>query len=44
MKPEMNEKLSRFLMSMICFTAYLFLFVAVIASALGTNLRDFLLG
>jgi len=44
MKSEALEKLGRFLLSLICFTAYLFLFAAVIANTLDTNVYDFLLG
>jgi hypothetical protein len=44
MKSEKSEKITRFLLSFICFTAYIFLFVAVMANAYGTNLNHFLLG
>lgn len=44
MKPETNEKIGRFLLSLACFVAYLFVFVAVIANALDTNVSRFLLG
>jgi hypothetical protein len=44
MKPETNDKISRFLLSFFCFTAYLFFCVAMVANALDTNLSDFLLG
>jgi hypothetical protein len=36
MKPEKNEKVVRFLLSLACFTAYIALFIAVIASAFNT--------
>ena len=44
MKHKTNEKIGRLLLSLICFTAYICLFVAVIANALDTNLYRFLLG
>lgn len=44
MKAEASEKLTRYLLSVVCITAYIFLCVAVIASALNANLHDFVLG
>lgn len=44
MKSEAFERLGRFLLSLICFTAYLFLFAAVIANTTNTSLHDFVLG
>ena len=43
MKHEAYQKLGQFLLSLICFAAYLFLFIAVIADALNTNVYDFIL-
>jgi hypothetical protein len=37
MKPDKSEKVTRFLLSLICFTAYISLFIAVIANAFNTN-------
>lgn len=44
MKSTTNEKIARYLLSFVCFTAYLFLFFAVIASAYHTDAYHFLLG
>ena len=44
MKSEKSERIIRFLLSLICFTVYIFLFNAVIAYAFNTNLYHFLLG
>jgi len=44
MKSELGQKLVRFLFSLICFVAYLFLFVGVLADALNTNLHHVILG
>lgn len=44
MKPETEDKINRLLLSIIFITTYIFLFVAVIAKALDTNLYNFLLG
>lgn len=43
MKSEKGEKITRFLLSLICFTAYIFLFIAVMASAFDTNLNHSLI-
>jgi hypothetical protein len=44
MKPEKNEKVTRLLLSLLCFTAYIFLFIAVIANAFNARAHDLLLG
>lgn len=44
MKAETSEKLTKFLLSVICITAYLFLSAAMIATTLDTNVYNFLLG
>lgn len=44
MKPGANQKLSQFLLSLICFTAYIFFFIAVLAKTFNTPLYDFILG
>ena len=44
MKSEALERLGRFLLSLICFTAYLFVFAAAIANTLNVSLNNFLLG
>jgi hypothetical protein len=43
MKSKIIENITRYLLSFVCFTAYLFLFLAVIANAYRTNVFDFLL-
>lgn len=40
MKPETKEKTGRVLLSLICFTAYIFFFIAVIANTLDTTIYD----
>lgn len=42
MKPDAREKGTRLVLSLICFTAYIALFVAVIANAFKTSLHSFL--
>jgi len=44
MKPETNEKISWFLLTIICITVNIVLFVTVISKALGANLSGSLLG
>lgn len=44
MKTEKSEKISRFLLSLICFTVYISIFSAVLAKAFNTNFYQFLLG
>lgn len=43
MKPDKSETISRFLLSLICFTAYISLLVVVIANAFNTDPYHFLL-
>ena len=43
MKPESREKVGRFLLSLICFTAYIALFIALIANAFGADPYHFIL-
>jgi hypothetical protein len=43
MKPHRNKKATRYVLSLICFTAYIALFVAATASALNTNPYSFLI-
>jgi hypothetical protein len=42
MKHDKREKVTRFALSLICFTAYIALCITVTASALNTNLYSFL--
>ena len=44
MNTEGYQKLGRFLLTLICFAAYLFLFIAVLANTLDTNLSHTILG
>jgi hypothetical protein len=44
MKSENDEKITRLLLSLICFTVYISFFSAVLASAFNTNLFHRLLG
>ncbi|HEX5731598.1 MAG TPA: hypothetical protein VF131_02095 [Blastocatellia bacterium] len=44
MKFEGDQKLIRFLLTIICITAYLFFFIAVLADTFNTNLYDFVVG
>jgi hypothetical protein len=44
MKSRAFERLGRYLLSFVCVIAYLFLFTAMIANTLDTNVYDFLLG
>jgi hypothetical protein len=44
MKAEASEKLTKFLLSVTCITAYLFLSAAMIANALDTSVYHFFLG
>ncbi|MEN3333058.1 MAG: hypothetical protein V7641_2423 [Blastocatellia bacterium] len=44
MKSEATQKLSWFLVSLICIAAFLFFFVAVLANSLNTDLDRFLFG
>jgi hypothetical protein len=37
MKSEKGEKVKRFLLSLICFTAYISLFIVVMANAISTG-------
>jgi hypothetical protein len=43
MKPDKNEKATRFVLSLICFTAYISLFFAVIANAFNAHPYGFLM-
>jgi hypothetical protein len=43
MRPDNREKASRFLLSLICFTAYISLFIALIANAFNTDPYHFIL-
>ena len=43
MKPDKREKIGRFLLSLICFTAYIALFIAVMAQAFNTDAYHFIL-
>jgi hypothetical protein len=42
LKPENAERITRFMLSLICFTVYLSLFVAVLANAFTPNPQYFL--
>jgi hypothetical protein len=44
MKPETTDKLTRFLLTLICFTVYMCAFVTVIANAFRTNAYELLFG
>ena len=44
MKSEQSEKITRFLLSLICFVMYISLLSAVLAKTFNTNLYHFLLG
>lgn len=44
MKSERGEKVTRVLLSLICFTAYISFFIAVIANAFNTDPYRFLVG
>jgi hypothetical protein len=44
MKSKLQEKVIRSLLSLICFMAYTFLFIAVLADALNTNVYRVVLG
>lgn len=37
MRPDKREMVGRFLLSLICFTAYISLFIALIANAFNTD-------
>lgn len=43
MKPDKSERISRFLLSLISFTVYIALFIAVMAKAFNTDLYHFIL-
>lgn len=43
MKLDKREKVSWFLLTLICFTAYIALFIAVIANAFNTDSSHFIL-
>lgn len=43
MKPDKSEKVTRIMLSLICFTAYISLFIALIASAFNVNPYRFLM-
>jgi len=44
MKPKTTDKLTRFLLTLICFTIYMFAFVAMLANAFRTNAYEVLFG
>jgi hypothetical protein len=44
MKPETNEKIGRGLLTSICFTAYIFILVSILADALNESVYHFMLG
>lgn len=44
MVPQTKEKVTRYALSAICFTAYLFLFLAVMANAFNTSVSNFIFG
>jgi hypothetical protein len=41
---KLSEKLNRFLLSLICFSAFFFFFIAVLADSLNTSLHHVLFG
>jgi hypothetical protein len=43
MVPQTKEKIARYALSIVCFTAYLFLFLAVMANAFHTSVSHFIL-
>lgn len=43
MRSDKSEKATRFVLSLICFTAYISLFIAVIATAFNTGQYNFIL-